>query len=422
MTTLKPESIVSLATGQRSLGDRAVTYPLFPPLVEGCPRTSTAELQYPLVIDYDYKKVPADFFGRDPYAGIWRWGELLPPLAPGLSMGEGGTPLVVAPRLATWAGTDAEVYIKDESRNPTGSHKDRLNLCTASSAVLTGAPGITVASSGNHGAAAAAYAARAGLPCVLFITEGTEPHLVRMVSSYGVAVVPLPRPLRRVLMRELVYRAGYMPVSSITETHTGHPFGPEGYKTIAYELYRQLGNRLPAAVFVPTAYAELLYGVWLGFKDMQRVGGIGPLPQMIACEPAAGAPLRAALAAGRPVVKVDEAPTAAYSIVVGSNSYRGVLAVQESEGDALALTDAEIATAQTALGREGLWAEFSGAASVAGLRQAAAAGMRFDGPVVCLMTSMGFKDQGLPAPELPPVSPTWEAVERTLRDVYGLTV
>lgn len=422
MTTLKSEPIVSLATGQRSLGDRAVTYPLFPPLVEGCPRTSTTELQYPLVVDYDYKKVPADFFARDPYAGIWRWGELLPPLAPGLSMGEGGTPLVAAPRLATWTGTDAEVYIKDESRNPTGSHKDRLNLCTVSSAVLTGAPGVTVASSGNHGAAAAAYAARAGLPCVLFITEGTEPHLVRMVSSYGAAVVPLPRPLRRVLMRELVYRAGYMPVSSITETHTGHPFGPEGYKTIAYELYRQLGDRLPAAVFVPTAYAELLYGVWLGFKDMQRVGGMGPLPQMIACEPAAGAPLRAALAAGRPVVKVDEAPTAAYSIVVGSNSYRGVLAVQESEGDALALTDAEIATAQTALGHEGLWAEFSGAASVAGLRQAAAAGMRFDGPVVCLMTSMGFKDQGLPAPELPPVSPTWEAVERTLRDVYGLAV
>ena len=422
MTIPKPELIDFLAIAQRSLGDMSVTYPLFPPLVEGCPATSAAELQYPLVVDYDYKRTPTDFFARDPYAGVWRWGELLPPLAPGLSMGEGGTPLVAAPRLADWAGIDAEVFIKDESRNPTGSHKDRLNLCTVSSAVLTGAPGVTVASSGNHGAAAAAYAARAGLPCVLFITEGTEPHLVRMVSAYGAAIVPLPRPLRRVLMRELVQRAGYMPVSSITETHTGHPFGPEGYKTIAYELYRQLGDRVPAAVFVPTAYAELLYGVWLGFKDMQRVAGIGPLPQMIACEPAAGAPLRAALAAGSPVVKVDEAPTAAYSIVVGSNSYRGVLAVQESEGDALALTDAEIATAQTALGREGLWAEFSGAASVAGLQQAAAAGMRFDGPVVCLMTSMGFKDQGMPAPELPPVSPTWEAVEKTLRDVYGLTV
>ena len=422
MADLHPQTITSLAIAQRSLGDPSLTFPLFPPLVEGCPRTSTPELQYPLAIAYDYKEAPTAFFERQPYAGIWRWGELLPPLAPGLSMGEGGTPLVAAPRLADWAGIGAEVYIKDESRNPTGSHKDRLNLCTVSSAVLSGAPGIAVASSGNHGAAAAAYAARAGLPCVLFITEGTEPHLLRMVSSYGAAIVPLPRPLRRVLMRELVERAGYMPASSITETHTGHPFGPEGYKTIAYELYRQLGGRVPAAVFVPTAYAELLYGVWLGFKDLQRVAGVGQMPQMIACEPAAGAPLRAALSIGRPVVKVDESPTAAYSIVVGSNSYRGVLAVQESEGDALALTDQEIAAAQNVLGREGLWAEFSGAASVAGLRQAAGMAMRFDGPVVCLMTSTGFKDQGLPAPELPPVAPTWEAVRHTLQDTYGLAV
>lgn len=423
MSYLPPTPLAqSLAVAQRSLGDPSWRYPLWPPLLEGCPQTSTPDLQYPLALDYDYVAVPPDFFGRDPYAGIWRWAELLPPLAPGLSMGEGGTPLVAAPRLAQWAGFDGEVYIKDESRNPTGSHKDRLNLCTVSSAVLSGAPGVAVASSGNHGAAAAAYAARAGLPCVLFITEGTEPHLLRMVAAYGAAIVPLPRPMRRVLMAELVRRAGYMPASSITATHTGHPFGPEGYKTIAWELYRQLGDRLPAAVLVPTAYAELLYGIWLGFKDLQRVAGVGPPPQMIACEPAAGAPLRAALAAGRPVVQVDEAPTAAYSIVVGANSYRGVLAVQESEGEALALTDEAIAAAQTALGREGLWAEFSSAASAAGLRQAAAAGMRFEGPVVCVMTSSGFKDQGLPAPTLPPVAPTWDAVQQTLLEDYGLAV
>lgn len=422
MTASTLEFGVSLAVAQRSLGDPSFAYPLFPPLVEGCPKTATDDSQFPLAIDYNYQNAPEDIFERAPLPGIERWAELLPPLSPGLSMGEGGTPLVVAPRLAKWAGIDHEVYIKDESRNPTGSHKDRLNLCTVSSAVLTGAPGVTVASSGNHGAAAAAYAARAGLPCVLFITEGTEPHLIRMVSAYGAAVVALPRQQRRVLMRELVRRAGYMPASSITDTHTGHPFGPEGYKTIAYELYRQLGGRVPSAVFVPTAYAELLYGVWTGFKDMQRVAGIGPPPQMIACEPAAGAPLRAALAAGRPVVHVDEAPTAAYSIVVGSNSYRGVLAVRESEGEALALTEDEIASAQKALGREGLWAEFSGAAGLAGLRKSAQNGTRFDGPIVCLMTSTGFKDQGLPAPDVPSVAPSWEAVQSMLKQSYGLSV
>ena len=422
MPTPSPTPLpASLAVAQRSLGDPTRRYPLFPPQLEGCPATSTADLQYPLALDYDTARLPASFFDRDPYPGIRRWAELLPPLAPGLSMGEGGTPLVAAPRLADWAGFGGELYIKDESRNPTGSHKDRLNLCTVSAAVLSGAPGITVASSGNHGAAAAAYAARAGLPCVLFITEGTEPHLVRMVSAYGAAVVPLPRPLRRVLMRELVERAGFHPVSSITPTHTGHPFGPEGYKTIAYELYRQLGDRLPAAVFIPTAYAELLYGVWLGFKELSQIGRRGPAPQLFACEPAAGAPLRAALETGRPVAQVEEAPTAAYSIVVAANGYRGVLAVRESEGDAVAVSDDDMLAAQTALGREGLWAELSGAAGLAGLRQAARA-MSFDGPVVCLMTSSGLKDQGLPAPTLPPVAPTWEAVRQTLKAVYNLSV
>lgn len=412
----------SLAKAQRSLRDPSLHFPLFPPLVEGCPVTSTADLQYPLAIEYDYEGLPSDFFRRDPYPGVRRWGELLPPLAPGLSMGEGGTPLVALSPPAGWGDFGGEIYIKDESRNPTGSHKDRLNLCAVSAAVLSGAPGVTVASSGNHGAAAAAYAARAGLPCVLFITEGTEPHLLRMVLAYGAAVVPLPRPLRRVLMRDLVRRAGYHPVSSITAAHTGHPFGPEGYKTIAYELYRQLGDRVPAAVFVPTAYAELLYGIWLGFKELNRYGGVDSLPQMIACEPAAGAPLRAALSAGKPVVQVNESPTAAYSIVVASNSYRGVLAVQESEGQALAVSDQEMLAAQSALGRQGLWPELSGAAGLAGLRQALVEGARFDGPVVCLMTSSGLKDQGLPVPALPPVSPDWGAVRQTLKDVYNLMV
>lgn len=412
----------SLAIAQRSLADPGRRFPLIPPLIEGCPASSTAELQVPLAIDYDYDRLPADFFTQLPLPGLGRWQELLPPLAAGLSMGEGGTPLVDLNGLSQWAGFDGEMYVKDESRNPTGSHKDRLNLCTVSAAVLSGAPGVTVASSGNHGAAAAAYAARAGLPCVLFITEGTEAHILRMVTAYGAAVVPLPRPLRRPIMRELVERSGFQPVSNITPTHTGHPFGPEGYKTIAYEIYQQLGERLPVAVFVPTAYAELLYGIWLGFRELSRIGRAGDPPQLFACEPAAAAPLQKALAAHLPVVEVEEKPTAAYSIVVAANSYRGVLAIQESEGEALALTDEEMLAAQAALARQGLWAELSGAAGLAGLRQTIATGTRFNGPVVCIMTSTGLKDQGVPPPSIPPVVPSYEGVRQVLKDYYQLVV
>ncbi|MGO4759735.1 threonine synthase, partial [Streptomyces sp. 2MCAF27] len=107
----------SLATGQRSLGDPAIHYSLWPPLINGCPRTSTDAVAYPLEVDYAYDRVPADLFGRPAAHGLERWAPLLPPLAaPGL--GEGNTPLVQLPD---------GVYVKDESRNPTWSHKDRLN-------------------------------------------------------------------------------------------------------------------------------------------------------------------------------------------------------------------------------------------------------------------------------------------------------
>lgn len=412
----------SRAVGQRSLGDPSLVYPLFPPLIEGCPGSSTADLQYPLAIEYDYRGLDADSVRQIPLPGLARWESLLPPLADGLSMGEGGTPLVALPDLIDDLGKPVEVYIKDESRNPTGSHKDRLNLCTVSAAVLSGAPGITVASSGNHGAAAAAYAARANLPCVLFITEGTEPHILRMVSAYGAAVIALPREQRRPIMRDFVHETGYQPVSNITPTHTGHPFGPEGYKTIAFEVYNQLGGRVPAAVFVPTAYAELLYGIWLGFRELRRLGATEHAPLMMACEPAAGAPLRQALEHHVSVAHVAESPTAAYSIVVGSNSYRGVLAIQESEGEALAVTDQEMFAAQEFLARRGLWAELSGAAGLAGMRQLLARGNRFDGPIVCIMTSTGLKDQGISPPEFPAVAPTLAAVRQTLKAVYNLSV
>ncbi|WP_245774721.1 pyridoxal-phosphate dependent enzyme [Nonomuraea wenchangensis] len=143
----------SLATGQRSLGDRDTVYPLFPPLTRGCPATSTGELAYPLEVGYDYDRVDRRLFDQEPGPDLARWAPLLPPLA-APTLGEGGTPLLEL----------EGVFVKDESRNPTWSHKDRLNRVTVSAAVAAGAPGVVVASSGNHGASAAAYAPRATRP------------------------------------------------------------------------------------------------------------------------------------------------------------------------------------------------------------------------------------------------------------------
>lgn len=373
----------SLATGQRSLGDPSITYPLWPPLTSGCPRTSTAEIAYPLEVSYDYARVDPSLFSREPGPDIARWAPLLPPLdAP--TLGEGGTPLL------EFDG----VHIKDESRNPTWSHKDRLNRVAVSAAVHEGAPGVVVASSGNHGASAAAYAARAGLPAIVLTSAGSPPAVQTFVRAYGARVLTLPAEDRWPAMRQIVDRLGYHPVSNLTVTHTGHPFGPEGYKTIAYELFSQLGTA-PAAVFCPTGYAELIFGVWKGFAELHRLGVATAIPQLFSCETAAGGPHAHALAAGLPAAVVELAPTDAYGIGGPVGGHRGVVAVRSSGGEALLLTDEEMRQAQAALAGQGLWVELSSAAGLAGYRKLA---RTFDGPVVCVTTSSGFKDLGVGEP------------------------
>ncbi|BCJ39565.1 hypothetical protein GCM10010168_92560 [Actinoplanes ianthinogenes] len=385
---------MSLATGQRSLGDPDVRYPLWPPLTGGCPRTSTAETDYPVEVDYDYDRVPPGLFGPATRTGLDRWAPLLPPLpAPGL--GEGGTPLIEL---------EPGVFVKDESRNPTWSHKDRLNRCTVSAAAGVGAPGIVVASSGNHGLSASAFAARAGLRSVI-VTGPTAPAFLQ---TYGAVVVPVPWEARRPVMRRIVERFGLHPVSSLTATHTGHPFGPEGYKTVSYEIHAEIGT--PAAVFVPTGYAELLFGVAKGFAELRRLGVTDRVPRMFACEPAAAAPLTRALRYGLPAATVDVGPTEAYSIISQVSGYRGVVAVRESGGAALALDDARLRAAHAELARAGIWAELSSAAGLAGLRSV----QPVDGPVVCIATSSGLKNWT--AGGLETVSPQWPHVERLLTD------
>ncbi|BAU88137.1 threonine synthase [Streptomyces laurentii] len=392
----------SLAVAQRSLGDSAVRYPLWPPLTSGCPKTSTEDVAYPAEVDYAYDRVPAGFFDqRLPHTGHERWAPLLPPLlAPGL--GEGGTPLVEL---------EPGVYVKDESRNPTWSHKDRLNRCTVSAALGAGAPGVVVASSGNHGASAAAFAARAGLRCVVLADPGVPPAMDAFLRAYGAVVLPVPKAARWPLTRRIAERFGLHPVSNMTRTHTGHAFGAEGYKTVAYEIHAELG--VPAAVFVPTGYGELLFGIGKGFAELRRLGVTDRVPPLIACEPAAGGPLAAALDRGLPATRVEVGATGADGIACAVSGYRGVLAVRDSGGRSMLLTDECLRAAQAELARAGMWAELSAAAGLAGLRSCAVG--EFDGPVVCVSTSSGFKGRGVGEDRSEPVPPEWEAVRARLR-------
>ena len=403
----------SLARAQRSLVDPSFSYDLFPPLTAGCPRSNTAAMQYPLDIDYAYEAVDLGLFDR-PRQGLTHWQQLLPPLRPGLSMGEGGTPLIEAPVLATWAGAVTPVYLKDESRNPTWSHKDRLNLCAVSAAAAIEAPGIAVASSGNHGASAAAYAARAGLPCVVITSHGIGATFRAMMQAYGAAIVAVDSASRWPVLRRLIERTGFHPVSNLTMYHTGHPFGAEGYKTVAYEIYLDLGRALPGTVVVPTGAGELLYGTYKGFVELMKLGLSDRLPHLVAVEPAARAPLMRAVEWGEPAAEVAPGPTIASGIASTVSGYRGVVALRDSGGRAMAVTDDELLAAAEQLGRWGTWQEPSGAAGLAALRQSASRGEPFEGPVVIIATSGGFKEPPADPAVVPDLAPEWPEVERYL--------
>jgi threonine synthase len=410
----------SLARGLQCLSC-GESSPLDPSLFEGCPSCRTEGFQSPLDVTYSYPATGETLLPDAALPGLVRYAALLPPLVEELSLGEGGTPLVSAPRLASWAGLkEGELFVKDESRNPTWSHKDRFAYMAISGAKQAKASVITASSTGNHGAATAAYAAKAELPCIVFTPLDCPPAMQSFMQAYGAAVLRVSSEKRSDLIAEGVGRSGWYAASTFTAAPTGPPYGPEGYKTIAYEVWLQLDRKVPGAIFVPTGYAELLFGIWKGFRELRELGFADSTPVMVACEPAARAPLRQALSEGVPLTTVPPEPTIAYSIGVTTNSYRGVVALQQSGGFSVAVTDQEMEEAQAALGRIGLWAEASAAASLAGLRRALADRFESHGAIVCVSTSSGFKDAGLGLELAPEAEPTWDAIEETLMRDYGI--
>jgi threonine synthase len=402
------EHDVSLATGHRLLGDLDTSLPLWPPIPQYATASGTS---YPVEVTYAYDRVDRQLFAQPPLPGLERWAPLLPPLAPGLTMAEGGTALIPAPELAAWAGLNGELFIKDESRNPIWSHKDRFNLCSISVAVATRAAGVVLSSSGNHGASAAAYAARAGLPCIVLVSRDTPPAVQSFVQAYGAAVLAVPSAGSQILNRQIVERLGYH--------FAHHSWGCEGYKTLAYEVIGQLGGRVPAAVFIPTSNAQLLFGVWKGFRELRELGVVASTPMMVACEPATRAAHFQAYETKQDHVEIVERPTIAYALGSSESSTLGMLALRQSSGIAVSLLDDETQAAQVALARRGIWQEASGAISLAGLRQLVTAGRHIDGPVVCVTCSSGFKDLGVGRNEAPASELDWKTVCRTLARHYG---
>jgi threonine synthase len=230
------------------------------------------------------------------------------------------------------------------------------------------------------------------MPCVVVTSPTAQPAFRHFLEALGARVVLAATEERWGLLSRLVAATGFMPASNLTRFHTGHPFGPEGYKTIAYEVFLQLGRRMPGTVIVPTGYGELLYGVAKGFHELVRFGLAERVPRLCSAEPVGRAPLHRAVHGNAAAVEVEGPVSRAAGITTTVGGYRGVLALRDSGGAALRFSEEGVAEAAQRLGREGLWQEFSGAAGIAALREGRRADEVFAAPVVVIVTSSGLKE------------------------------
>lgn len=388
---------------------------------DGCPACRTEGFVSNLAPVYDYDAVRAETAPEDLLdgpGGVWSQPELLP-VSPeyAVGLGAGATPLVETPALADEVGV-GDLYLKDESRNPTWSFKDRLNAVAVAKTREVGADVVTVSSTGNHGASMAAYAAAADLDAVVFTLSSVPETMRTLMQVYGATVVATTSPEGRWdLMGQCVERYGWFPVGNYVSPPVGSNFyGVEGYKTIAYEVVAELGAA-PDYVVQPTALADGLHGIWRGFRDLEALGIVDDPPAMIAVEPFG--PLKSALENDRDRVEpVETAETAAFSIAASTSTYQGLHALRESDGHGVRIGDVDLSALQQRLARAtGVYGEVAAVGALAGVDRLADRGIvGDDDTVVAVNTSSGLKDVRTTASSLPDV-PTIPPALDSLRDL-----
>lgn len=410
-------------------------YPL-EPMVEGCPACRAEGFLSGLTVVYDYEAIGKEVdWSKLTGEGIWKYRPLLPVERPEneITLNEGGTPLVAYGQWARELGLKA-VYLKDESRNPTWSFKDRLCAVMVSKALDFGAETVAISSSGNHGASTAAYAARRGLACVVFTYPGMSGAMKRLIQMVGAYLYVTTVEGRLQLLKEGMRRYGWLPTGNLTAIPSCTAYGHEGYKTMAYEICEQLAWRCPDLLIIPSGYSEGLYGVWKGFREMRDLGLIERTPRMVAVEPEKRAALKKAVSeGGKGIATVSAGATAARGIGASTNSYIGYAALQESGGVALTVSDEEALEAQKAIGRTGIYVEPASAVVVAGLHKLAGRGaVGREDVVVCINTSGGLKGpEGAPgaapraegerARPVAEVEPDFSSLLTASRELYGLS-
>jgi len=356
----------------------------------------------PLFARYDLDAVSTSFTPeavRCRRADLWRYREVLPVRDPAamISLGEGWTPLVDAPRTASRLGV-RKVWIKDEGQNPTGSFKDR-GLCMAvSRAFELGARELALPSAGNAGSAAAAYGAAAGLPVHVVVPSDTPAAILEETRALGADLQLLDGLISDCakVVRAGVERHGWFDLSTLKE-----PYRVEGKKTMGYELFEQLGGRLPDAIVYPTGGGTGLIGMWKAFDEMEKLGWIGSeRPKMFTVQAAGCAPMVRAWQGGHEHATTWEGATTYASglrVPGAVGDFLILRALRESGGGAVAVPDLAMSEWVARVGADtGIFAAPEGGATAAATVELLGMGLISpDDEVLLFNTGSGLKYVGM---------------------------
>lgn len=363
----------------------------------GCPscrETAPANLQplYPKragSADLPCSEIQAD-------RSLWRYAPFLPRFDHGVvSLGEGLTPLLPTPRIGEELGVP-HLFIKDESRNPTWSHKDRFSTVAVTAALSERTKVVATASSGNAGASLAAYAAKAGLECVVVTFAGAAGAMLSQIRAYGASVVPMARKSDRwKLLEKGAAQLGWFVTSPYQHPVVGsHPLGIEGYKTLAYEIVDQSGAKLPDWCVLPVCYGDALAGISIGFHELFEMGKIARIPRLVAAE--VHGSLSTALKKGLDRIEEQEPAfeTVALSIGTTRSTFQAVKAIRDTQGCAVRVSNDPLLWMQKTLAaKEGIFAELASVAPLVAIRHLREQRViARDDRVVAVITASGLKD------------------------------
>ena len=379
-----------------------------------------------VILDFDgiqNRHTPDEIFAS-PDASLWRYLPLLPVSDPGgygtPLRAAGGTPVYRPPTLAQKLGLPA-LWVKDESRNPTASFKDRASAVLLARARDIRAEVVVTASTGNAGAALAGMSAAVGQKAVIFAPKTAPPAKVAQLLIYGAKVI---------LVDGSYDQAFDLTIKAADEfgwycRNTGYnPFTAEGKKTAAFEIWEWFRclEETPAklSLFVSVGDGNIISGIHKGFKDLQALGWLDDIPRLFGVQAEGSAAIANAFHAGTEEITPVSATTIADSISVDlpRDGVRAVRAAQETGGTYITVSDEAILQAIASLGPLGIFCEPAGATAYAGLVKAVSQGIiQPNDAVLVLNTGSGLKDihsamQAVPA--APVIEPTLEALKKIL--------